>query len=434
MSDSTFQELKAARDATAEKLQTLCDTVEAKGCEWSDDDNAEEKRLTAELSFWQARIDRLAEGGGGTRGSSGRTGTGDNGGFDSLGAFLSALATKARGDGLDPRLQPLQALPAVGPTRLSAQQQVGLPSAGGFFVPALYADRIFGPDPADDTVLLNLADRIDFGNPPGDTVRVPLFQDDSHSGTNPYGVTWAPVGESASFGTAQRLTARQLELNLKKHGALFSASNEWLSDAMPAARQRLEVAFVRSLRWYIERQLIRGTGGGTCLGVLSSPCLYTQPGEIGQLSATIIFENIAKMWSALMPGSHPRAIWIASAGAFQQIMGLTIVGGTAATAVYVPSTGAAESPYGTLLGRPVYISEHASAVGSTGDLILADPSYYLIASRGDAIVDASQHANFATDETVFRAKFRIDGQPALSSTFTAADGTTRSPFVVIADR
>lgn len=35
------------------------------------------------------------------------------------------------------------------------------------------------------------------------------------------------------------------------------------------------------------------------------------------------------------------------------------------------------SPYGMLLGRPVFVSQHANTFSSAGDVLLADLSYYL---------------------------------------------------------
>jgi len=90
-----------------------------------------------------------------------------------------------------------------------------------------------------------------------------------------------------------------------------------------------------------------------------------------------------------------------------------------------------------LFGRPIIWTEHASALGTVGDIALCDFSQYLIGQKttGGLQVDTSVHLRFDYDESVMKFRFRIDGKPWWSSAQTPAQGSnTISPFVTLATR
>ena len=71
---------------------------------------------------------------------------------------------------------------------------------------------------------------------------------------------------------------------------------------------------------------------------------------------------------------------------------------------------------------------------TAGDIILADPSYYLIGDHVSGLrISFSPHYRFANDQMTWRVTKRVDGQPMLENAYTGEDGTaTYSPFVVLA--
>jgi HK97 family phage major capsid protein len=87
-----------------------------------------------------------------------------------------------------------------------------------------------------------------------------------------------------------------------------------------------------------------------------------------------------------------------------------------------------------LKGRPALVVEQAAALGTTGDVTLADLSNYLLVGT-DPQSAISADVKFLTDEIVFRFTWRIDGKPAYATAVTPFAGTnTRSPHVVLATR
>ena len=56
--------------------------------------------------------------------------------------------------------------------------------------------------------------------------------------------------------------------------------------------------------------------------------------------------------------------------------------------------GATKSPVWSLLGRPAFPSEKLPALGTKGDLMLLDPSLYVVGDRQQIEIAASEHVNF----------------------------------------
>jgi HK97 family phage major capsid protein len=350
------------------------------------------------------------------------SGGGNTGGYESVGEIMQDLYRKTKGEGMSPRLEALQVRAGINET---------VPSQGSFAVPEQLVYKSFTEN-LQDTVLLQLCDKVPMTS---DKLGIPIFGDDSHSTSAPFGIAWDQIPESGTFGDFQSVPFKKLQLHAYKSGALFSASNEWLSDADPAMRARLETIFQSSLRWYCESKLWNGTGSGQALGALVGGGALSITKETGQTADTIMTENIVKMWARLRPGSHSRAIWAANPTIFPQLATLSISIGTGGSVVsLLQPSGIAGAPATSILGRPLYLSEHLPALGDAGDICLLDPLLYVLGDRKQITMDASPHIRFQYDETAFRVQARFDGQPALSSVLTPANGDTCAWLVKIAAR
>ncbi len=355
-------------------------------------------------------------------GGAGGRSSGDPGGFADMGEFMCALYRKSRGEGFDARLEPLQ---------VRASVSEGVPAAGGFAIPTQFAERALN-ESLEDTVLLGNCDRQIMTT---NAMTIPAFVDNSHSGTGPFGVNWTWIAEEGSWGTLQGTPFRSLHLEAKKTGGLFLVSNEWLADSSTGVKQRLERIWQGSLRWHIESVLWNGSGAGQPLGALNGPGALEIPKEIGQSADTLVTENVTKMWSRLRPGSHRRAIWVANESCLPQLQTLSLAVGTGGAPVgLLQNTSVAGAPPQTIYGRPLYLSEHLPAVGDAGDLVVLDPLLYLLGDRQQIVLDASPHVRFESDQTVFRASARLDGQPIYDSVLTPANGPSCGWLVKIATR
>ena len=86
-----------------------------------------------------------------------------------------------------------------------------------------------------------------------------------------------------------------------------------------------------------------------------------------------------------------------------------------------------------LYGFPVLFHDRSPALGTKGDLVLADLSAYLIKDGSGPMVAVSEHFRFQNDEVAFRLVFNVDGQPWLNEPIALEGSTanTVSPFIVL---
>lgn len=345
----------------------------------------------------------------GTSGLAGSAGGMSNGGFSDVGEFMAALHRKIAGEGYDERLQVL-----------AASTSISGGGSGGFAVPEQFVVQAFNQIESPLPLLSNV-DRVPMIS---DKVTAPSFVDDDHNTSAPYGISWKQLGENEDFGVAEDVALRSISLEAHKSGALFYVSNEWLQDAHPAMRARLTTIFNSSLQWHIEDRLWNGTGAGEALGVLNADSVLQIDKEVGQAATTIVLENILKMYARAIPGSEGRLIWACNKTCLPQLATMSVIIGTSGGPVGLLQPDATAPLKLSILGRPLYVSEHLPALGTSGDIMLVDPLLYSLGERGSIILEASPHHRFQYDQTTYRAKVRFDGQPQLTSTFTPQNGDT----------
>jgi HK97 family phage major capsid protein len=226
------------------------------------------------------------------------------------------------------------------------------------------------------------------------------------------------------------------QLKLEPHGmaVLVYVTDKLLKNAAALA-QYLNRAATDEINFLTNDAIIEGTGAGKPLGILKSKCVVEVPKEVGQGAATIVSENIMKMFSRLHARSRQTAKWYINQDCEPQLSLMTIGVGAAGQPVYMPPGGLSQSPYATLMGRPVVPIEYCSTVGTVGDIILADLSAYATGTVGGVEEAMSMHLRFDFNETAFRFLFQVDGQPWLASPITPFKGAnTTSPFVTLATR
>lgn len=242
---------------------------------------------------------------------------------------------------------------------------------------------------------------------------------------------WVDEGGSP---TASRPKLREVELKLKKLGALGYASDELLEDAV-AFGAIMTYSFGQELRFLAEDAVINGDGAGKPLGVVGHAATVSVAKETGQAAASIVFENIQKMWARLWAPARAGAVWFINQDAEPQLNAMSLVIGTGGVPVYLPPGGIADTPFARLMGRPVIPIEYCQTVGTVGDIVLANLEMYAFITKGGVRQDSSMHVAFTTDEMAFRAIWRVDGQPKWAAALTPFKGTnTLSPVVTLATR
>jgi len=258
---------------------------------------------------------------------------------------------------------------------------------------------------------------------------------DESSGQLYGGIEFAWIDEGAEK-TEKDFKLQRVGLKAKKCVALCKASNELLEDSSPKAEAVLRDLFSDAFKNLMDNIVIQGTGAGQPQGILSAPCLYTVAKESGQAANTIVWNNIKKLMSRIYPDGRDFSYWIINDSCLDQIWNLSVPIGTGGSTVMIASgQGADIKPVpATLMSRPIIWCSHGSALGTKGDIILADLRQYLIGIRKALTIDVSIHVYFKTNYALFRIEARLDGQPVLPSTMKTRTNFEVSPFVTLATR
>jgi len=242
---------------------------------------------------------------------------------------------------------------------------------------------------------------------------------------------WAAEGGTK---TASQPEFRQLELRLHKVVGLVYATDELLQDAS-ALETWIMNNLPEELRFVVEDAIINGTGVGMPQGILASGALVAQAAEAGQAAATIVSQNIMNMWSRLWAPSRRNAVWLINQDCEPQLYQMNLGVGTGGVALYQPPGGLSQTPYATLMGRPLVASEYCQTLGTQGDILLLDLNEYQMIEKGGMQSASSIHVRFVYDETVFRFVYRCDGISKWNSALTPFNSTvTQSPFIALATR
>lgn len=267
-------------------------------------------------------------------------------------------------------------------------------------------------------------------------LKINALKDDSRAtGSRWGGIQMYRIGEGDSL-TPTRPKFRQMNLELKKYAGLCYATGELLQDTTAFASV-ISQAYPDELAFMLDDDMFEGGGANSnaMLGFMNAAMKVSVPKETGQAARTIVKDNIDKMWSRLRPASIPTSEWWINSDCFPQLNSLSQVIGTGGVPVYLPPGGMSASPYGTLLGRPVLPIEYCNTIGTEGDIVLADPTQYVMIDKGDIQYATSIHVAFLTDEQAFRFIYRVDGQPVDDKPITPFKGTaTQSTFVTLATR
>ena len=242
---------------------------------------------------------------------------------------------------------------------------------------------------------------------------------------------WA--GEGVNPGTSKP-KFRMIEFDLKKLMSLMYTTEELVQDAEALGAIAAQ-AFAEEIMFMTEDAIVEGSGAGLPLGVLNSTALVSVAKQPGQAAGTVLKENVDNMWARMWARSRKNAVWYINQDCEPQLNQMGQVVGTGGLPVYLPPGGLSSTPYGTLYGRPVIATEYNPALGTPGDILLADLSQYTIVDKGAVNTATSMHVAFLTDEWVFRITYRVDGRPMWTQALTPFKGTlTKSPFVAIAQR
>ncbi len=299
-------------------------------------------------------------------------------------------------------------------------------AAGGYTVPVEFHQQIL-QIVSEETFIRPRAFVVPMGSA---TMLIPYLDVSTvqSAGVSPFfgGVQMSWTAE-AQTRTETEPQFKQMELKAWELSGYSVSSNVLLQDSVAGLEKFLMTLFARAIAWYEEYAFLQGSGAGKPQGMLGcSAAIAVTRASSNQVG----FADVATMWARLLPASWNRAVWAFSPSVVPQLLQLK---DGANRAIFLSiDQGVTKAPNWSLLGRPAIPTEKVPALGSRGDLMLLDPSFYVIGDRQQIEIAASEHVNFLKNQMTWRVVERVDGQPWLDKPVTLQDGSTQvSPFVVL---
>ncbi len=337
--------------------------------------------------------------------------------FETFGQFAAAVVRA----GIDRNIVDPRLTFAAGPTGLNE----GLGNTGGFLVPDVWTEGLWERVYSTGSIV-SRCDRQPITR--GNSLKIPAVAETNRADGSRYGGIHLYWGDEADPATASKPTLQLMRMQVKKLLGLCYVTDDLLQDA-PALEAALRRMFSTEAVLIIEDQIINGIGGARPLGILNSSALITVAKESGQAAATIVKANINAMHARLPVASRKTAVWLVHTDTEPQLEKLNDSGDP--NIHTAPANG---EWFARLKGCPVIPTDYNPALGTSGDIILADLSAYLIGEREPEII-SSIHVKYIESETAFRFTFRFDGQPGwLTPVQRRNSSVTESPFITLAAR
>jgi len=309
--------------------------------------------------------------------------------------------------------------------------------SGGYLAPPELADELMG-DVSEEAFVRPLARVIDMASA---SLNLPWPDATTTTGTAGVptffgGIQMFWTGEAKARAETEP-KFRQLQLKAYDLSGVALMSNPLTQDAL-GINAWLRNLFARSIAWFEDYAFMQGSGVGQPLGVLNAPATIK---VTRNAASQVKYVDVAAMDADLLPHSFLHAMWLITVSAMVQVTQLIDASGKTAWTPNFPNyfedgkkSGAANRSIGILFNRPMYITEKLPALGTLGDVILFDPSLYVIGDRKavEVAVSTEYPTAYPNYQTAWRILERVDGQPLVNKSITLQDqATVVSPYVVL---
>lgn len=276
-------------------------------------------------------------------------------------------------------------------------------------------------------------------------IGIPLLDNpDQSSGKQVLGGLTFSMAEVGEAIPATNPKVARMMLDARKIAAyLQGVPNELTSDAAGAMGDLLARVIAMGHSWYEDDLFIaNGTGTHGPQSLTNSAAALT---VTRNTSSKVLLADIVAMAQVLHPAALQAGLtpgltsvrWLLSSQVFSQILELYLTVGTTPTSAGVAlsdwfSLGDGHEVGPSLLGLPASVTDHQPALGSTGDVILADLERYVVGDWLTMTVEqAAGGAGFPGDTSDFRVRSRLDGRYWVQSQTTTEAGQQVSPVVIL---
>lgn len=333
-----------------------------------------------------------------------------NGGFNNFGEMLVAVRNSASGN-VDPRFKNEM-------FEKNAED-------GGYLVPDEMLGEVLKKAEGDESLLARTTQFTVSGN----NLSLPIDENQPfNGGVQAY---WTAEGNPL---TESKHSFGESSWKLNKLAALVKTTDELLEDAVALESYIRNVA-PQAIYHKINEAILSGNGAGKPTGILNSSFRVQVAKESSQSSASVVYQNVIKMYSRMVPSSRARAVWYINPEVEEQLR--TMKDDNNNLIYLAPGSQMNQNPYALLLGRPVIpLLGGMQAMGTEGDIVFADLGYYYSIVKSGGIKSAmSTHLLFDRDMTAYKFIFRVDGSCPFKAPIKVQNTTYElSGFVTLADR
>lgn len=343
--------------------------------------------------------------------------------FANLGEQLKAICNSRKSGVVDERLA------RVNDAALGANEGTG--ADGGFILQTDFAKGIM-ESAVQSSPLLNRLDRFTCSSAANSMRWVSV--DETNVSASVFGGVQMYWTSEAAAVNASKPQFREMKMDLEKMMGVAYCTDEMLQDAAFMSGF-FGSAFTLAADRLLTRAVIAGDGNGKPLGLINSSALVTVEAEADQAAGSFTGNNAIKMQARTLPRNRDRLVWLMHPDVEEQLPTLAIHSGDAAKFLWNPEGGLGNFDTQRVLHKPVLFEDSCSELGAKGDIMLVDPFYYILLSKGTAKQDWSIHVEFLTDQNCFRMVYRCNGGPKVKDPVLLNNSVkTRSPFVTLADR
>lgn len=326
--------------------------------------------------------------------------------FKSYGDFLAAVKTSAINGKPDARFENLM------------RESVG--EEGGFLVPENMGTEVQKVLASEESLL----SRVRRFNVSSNNLVLPI--DDKTPWSSGIIAYWIAEGDKYIESKTRFSTA---SWRLHKLGVLVKVTDELMEDSVALESYIRELA-PQAIMHEVNDAIINGNGVGKPQGILNSSFKVVVEKENGQAADTITPRNVISMYSRMLPSSRAKAVWLIHPSAEEALRTMKDDNGN--FIFLAPGSQLNNTPYATLLGRPVLPMLNAvNPIGDEGDIIFADLSYYYVIMKTNGMKQAvSTHVYFERDITAYKFTLRIDGKIPFKAPLETEKGNYKMSGIV----
>lgn len=267
-----------------------------------------------------------------------------------------------------------------------------------------------------------------------DSLEVPYVDETSRADGSRWGGLRAYREGEVDSPTSTKTKLGLWECRVSDLKAIVYVTERLLNDAA-ALQSLIESQMAQEFTFKTEDELLNGTGGIQCKGIIGDPGTVSVAKETGQATTTIVAKNIIKMYTRCWGRARMNAAWFINQDIEPELFTMSLNVGTGGVPLFMPANGLSSDPYNTLMGKPIIPAEQCQTLGTVGDIILGNFSEYAMVRKGGLNQASSIHVRFIYDEMCFKFNMRNNGKPKWKSALTPKNSTsTLAPFVTLASR